>query len=45
MKKVVGLVAALLLAGLLALVLLKELAQLLESESGSDSFDLGPEWE
>jgi hypothetical protein len=39
----VGLVAALLLAGLLALVLLKELAQLLES--GSDSFDLGPEWE
>jgi hypothetical protein len=41
MKKVFGLVAALLLAGALALAVWKELARLLES----DSFDLGPDWE
>jgi hypothetical protein len=41
MKKVLVLVAALSLAGTLAVVLVLQLARLLES----DSFDLGPDWE
>jgi hypothetical protein len=42
MKKVLAVVAALLLAGMSAVVLVLQLARELESDS---LFDLGPDWE